>query len=402
MSTSHILSLVFDFNPHNMEFSDSPTGFFGGLKDVFEQIALDEQRASRWAEDYATGPIDYPSFGSKDDPYDDVVRPFYAVWTSFSTRKSFSWRDKYKYSEAPDRRVRRLMEKENKKMREDGIREYNDAVRSLVAFVKKRDPRYKTNIQTEAERQRMLRESAAAQAARSRAANQAKMQDHVVPEWARTGANGDSGQEEGEGLWSGSEESEVEHFECVVCNKTFKSNKQYEAHERSKKHVKAVKQLRKEMLIEDDELNLADESRPEQGEEEEVPTYVDEPTVAADQEDIPINPTSPSPSPSPSPSASEAEDEDYVDREHIAKDTQLDNPPDNEVTTEAPKLGKAKQKKAKKLAAQEASGNQNKCARCQETFTSRTRLFSHLRESGHAQAVPVAQSKQKKKAKSKK
>lgn len=61
------------------------------------------------------------------------------------------------------------------------------------------------------------------------------------------------------GIFSSSE-SEVEHFECVVCNKLFKSQKQFEAHEKSKKHIKAVKQLRKELLLEGEELNLdADE-----------------------------------------------------------------------------------------------------------------------------------------------
>jgi DnaJ homolog subfamily A member 5 len=421
MTSAHILSLVLNFNPHSMEFSDSPSGFFGGLREVFEQIAQDEGIASRW-DDSGAPAVDYPSFGSKDDSFDDVVRPFYAVWTSFSTRKSFSWKDKYKYSEAPDRRVRRLMEKENKKMREDGMREYNDAVRSLVAFVKKRDPRYKINIQTEAERQSKLRESAAAQAARSRAANQAKMQEHVLPEWARTAADGET--QEAEALWS-SEESEVELFECVVCNKTFKSSKQFDAHERSKKHVKAVKQLRREMLIEDDELDLDDiGQRPEEKEDDEIFTPADEPDEpAVEESEEPRSVTEESPNnyepaveeseetrsvtdESPnhdepkaaisSPSASE-EDPDYIDREHIAE-----APPaaadDDEIK---PKLGKAKQKKAKKLAAQAKQANQNECAQCYAVFTSRTQLFTHLRETGHAQAVPV-QSKQKKKAKSKK
>ncbi|OKL62832.1 hypothetical protein UA08_02109 [Talaromyces atroroseus] len=371
MTAANILSLVLNFNPHNMEFSDSPNGFYGGLRDVFDQIAQDEGVAARW-DDSSAPPVDYPSFGSKEDSFDDVVRPFYAVWTSFSTRKSFSWKDKYKYSEAPDRRVRRLMEKENKKMREDGIREYNDAVRSLVAFVKKRDPRYKVNIQTEAERQSKLRESAAAQAARSRAANQAKMQDHVIPEWARTAAEigTDEWHQEGDEAFFSSSESEVEHFECVVCNKTFKSGKQFEAHERSKKHIKAVKQLRKEMLIEDDELNLVDESETGQRldqEEKEMPTsVVDEPAVVAEtrsvtdddddddkspsHDNVPVEAASTSRSPSPSPSASEAEDQDYIDRE--------DKPVNDDEGTK-PKLGKAKQKRAKKLAAQAKQANQN-------------------------------------------
>ncbi|KAF3397153.1 DnaJ subfamily C member 21 [Talaromyces pinophilus] len=416
MTASGITSLVMNFNPH-MEFSDSPSGFFGGLRDIFDQIAMDEGIACRWD---GSEPVDYPSFGAKEDSYEDVVRPFYAVWTSFSTKKSFAWMDKYKYSEAPDRRIRRLMEKENKKMREDGIREYNDAVRSLVAFVKKRDPRYKSNIQTEAERQRMLRESAAAQAARSRAANQAKMQDHVIPEWAQTHES-QPGEDEHEGHFFSSSESEVEHFECVVCNKLFKSQKQFEAHEKSKKHIKAVKQLRKEMLLEDEELNLDVDERPEAklvASEEDIVSTHDTPNTEVDDDigetevndkDIPATASR-----SPSPSASDDEDEDYIDPDRTKPEhtplssSEIANEDGNEDLESKPttaKLGKAKQKRAKKLAAQQAASSidaQNKCAHCQATFTSRTQLFSHLRETGHAQPVQTAQFKSKKGKKSRK
>jgi DnaJ family protein A protein 5 len=414
MTASGITSLVMNFNPH-MEFSDSPSGFFGGLRDVFDQIATDEGIACRWD---GSEPVDYPSFGAKEDSYEEVVRPFYAVWTSFSTKKSFAWMDKYKYSEAPDRRIRRLMEKENKKMREDGIREYNDAIRSLVAFVKKRDPRYKSNIQTEAERQRMLRESAAAQAARSRAANQAKMQDHIIPEWAQTHKS-QPGEDEHEGQFFSSSESEVEHFECVVCNKVFKSQKQFEAHEKSKKHIKAVKQLRKEMLLEDEELNLDGDEEPEvklvESEEEPVPAN----DALADEVADKVTPLKPATvSRSPSPSASEDGDEDYIDPDQTKPEsTSLsaslsasevadeDDEEDFKSKATTTKLGKAKQKRAKKLAAQQTASStdaQNKCAHCQAAFSSRTQLFTHLRETGHAQPVQTAQSKSKKGKKSRK
>ncbi len=62
---------------------------------------------------------------------------------NFQSRKSFGWSDKYDLRDAPDRRVKRLMEKENKRARDAAKREYNDAVRSLAAFIRKRDPRYK-------------------------------------------------------------------------------------------------------------------------------------------------------------------------------------------------------------------------------------------------------------------
>ena len=221
--------------------NDSPSGFFGNLNLFFDQLAMEEADASdRSGRD---DPVRYPAFGLAKDDYDTIAKPFYQVWSSFSTSKTFGWRDKYRLSDAPDRRVRRLMEKENRKFREEGIREFNDAVLSLVAFVKKRDPRYVPNTQSEAERQQVLRSSAAAQAARSRAANQEKLSEFIVPDWVQS-----RGDDLHHGEFSESEEeSEVEQIECIVCNKTFKSEKQFEVHAKSKKHLKAVQQLQWQM-----------------------------------------------------------------------------------------------------------------------------------------------------------
>lgn len=407
MTTSEITNLVFKFNPH-MDFSDSASGFFGGLRDVFDQISREEELASRWEN---VQPEDYPSFGHKDDSFDDVVRPFYAVWANFSTSKSFAWKDMYKLNEAPDRRIRRLMEKENRKLRDDGIREYNDAVRSLVAFVKKRDPRYKSNMQSEAERQRTLREAAAAQAARSRAANQAKLQEHVIPDWARVEEAEDEDEDD-------SVESEVEHFECIVCDKTFKSEKQFEAHERSKKHTKAVKQLRKEMRFQDEDLQLFEDlslkEKPEANSEpaaaavdpdtaaEEIPASIQTSGDANDEPDQDSHSALSS-------SASDDEDDDYTAREEVQSrinanqgnsDIEPSDPlkassPGDNINTTTPKIGKAKQKKAKKAAAQAAT-SQHSCGQCHGVFSSRTQLFTHIREEGHAQPVSKAQPSQKK------
>jgi DnaJ family protein A protein 5 len=252
-SANAIFALMSRFNSA-VPMDDSPRGFFGILNEFFDQLAAEEAAACQWA---GITPTEYPPFGKSTDDYNTVAKRFYNVWSSFSTKKSFSWRDKYRLSDAPDRRIRRLMEKENKKFREEGIREYNDAVISLVAFVKKRDPRYVPNTQSEAERQQMLRNSAAAQAARQRAANQEKLAEFVLPEWAQS-RNDEDNQHYDEYSMS-EEEDEVEEIECVVCNKSFKSEKQFEAHEKSKKHIKAVQQLKRQMRKENAHLELDEE-----------------------------------------------------------------------------------------------------------------------------------------------
>ena len=101
-------------------------GFYTILKALFATLDREEEAATKEAGENYT-PM--PSFGdSKSDPKYDV-RQFYSAWMGFSTAKSFSWRDQWKYSDAPDRRVKRAMEKENKRLRDAGRREFNDTVK---------------------------------------------------------------------------------------------------------------------------------------------------------------------------------------------------------------------------------------------------------------------------------
>jgi DnaJ homolog subfamily A member 5 len=408
-----------------VQFTDAPSGFFGGLRETFENLAREEELACEWE---GLDAVDYPPFGHADDGFEEVVKPFYAVWNGFATRKTFSWKDIYRYSEAPDRRVRRIMEKENKRLRDEGIREFNDAVRSLIAFIRKRDPRYKANSQSEAERQKVLRDAAQAQAARSRAANQAKLAgDQALPDWAKT----DGPQED----LSSEEESEQEEFECVVCNKTFKSEQQYQAHERSKKHVKAVKLLRHEMKKENRILDLEDDESsipmtPEPEAEEDQPKVEGNDAILnprdeargisstgsdeAEEDSTPdqlghrdassLLPSEQNDCGYPPPSDFSDDDhqdldEDYAPREEIAH--RMTNAADNDLSDRLAtftldnnsdatpkKMGKAKQKRAKKAARKSVpgeAGSELKCAACQTGFPSKTRLFKHIKKLGHAQ-----------------
>ena len=57
------------------------------------------------------------------------VHLFYSYWQSFSTAKSYAWEDTYDLKHAPNRRVQRMMEKDNKKMRDAAKKKRNEAVR---------------------------------------------------------------------------------------------------------------------------------------------------------------------------------------------------------------------------------------------------------------------------------
>jgi DnaJ family protein A protein 5 len=366
------MALIRKFNA-TVPFTDDTNGFFGIARETFEHLALEEEAAAEFDN---IDCVDYPTFGSSDDDYESIVKPFYAAWASFSTVKSFSWKDKYRLSDAPDRRVRRLMEKENRKCRDDAIREFNDAVRFLVTFVRKRDTRYVPNSQTDAERQKSLRDAAAAQAARSRAANQEKLATYEIPEWAQSR---DADIVSDEFSVSG-DESEIEVLECVVCSKTFKSDKQLEAHERSKKHVKAVQQLRRQMQKEGAELDL-DPVEPTNAEDHgaNIPRSTSPGTPMADRglgdsvNDNSDKNTELGPSSSPRSSLHSVDSDDYAPRSAVEDrladgftNNTTSEPPsntsDNELSASAQgldieddvpkkKIGKAKAKRERKAAA---------------------------------------------------
>lgn len=445
-TTEEIFSLIRRFNA-TIPFSDESTGFYGVCRETFEHLALEEETASDMAR---LDCPDYPSFGFLEDDYDTVVKQFYASWSGFSTRKSFSWKDKYRLSDAPDRRVRRLMEKENKKIRDDAVREFNDAVRFLVTFVRKRDPRYLPNSQTDAERQQQLRDAAAAQAARSRAANRQKSESYETPHWSQP--QEDHAQDD---LFSEvEEESEIEILECVVCNKSFKSDKQLEAHERSKKHTKAVQQLRKEMRKEAVHLDLDMDPVQDRNQYRHVDAPVaTEPFDGPSTEDASLHSTESQPSKcqseddiaheqpqseqSSSPSGQEFDEyapRDEVERrlssttpelygarsatndarDHLAVSAQDIRPSQESVDTPK-KIGKAKAKRQRKaargLAEDETQvstsrvidlspnliGSQQHCAVCNQGFPSRSKLFDHIRDENHAVMKPELNSKNRRK-----
>jgi DnaJ family protein A protein 5 len=405
----------------NVEYSDAPSGFFGFVRETFEQLAKEEEAAADWE---GVDCPHYPSFGHKDDTFEDVVRDFYAVWNGFATKKTFAWKDKYRLSDAPDRRVRRLMEKENQKMREAGIREFNEAVRTLLLFVRRRDPRYTPNTQTADERAKAQRALAKEQAARARAARAAEM-EATVPEWVTRRDTEDEMEEE-------EEEIEEEHFECVACNKTFKSERQWEAHEKSKKHQKAVKTLKRKMQKENAHLNLDDdatssgaftpmddddlaevedeqaydsvddtiegvnklginETRPA---EDSADSNVDDQLEDGDTDDnktsIRHSPQKPSAPDTPSPltgdegdSGTESDEEtNLTEPSALEPPSSTTNAP-NPSTPPSPKLGAAAKKRAKraaKLATMDESEMKNKCKGCDAAFPSKSQLFQHLKD----------------------
>lgn len=115
-------------------------GFSGGVGDfysvynfVFFQIhSVEASHGSEKGPEVPLGEHDLSVSG---------VNRFYNHWTHFVTTLSFGWADMFDPREAPSRIVKRAIEKENKKHRDEARRTYQDQVRALVGFVRNLDPR---------------------------------------------------------------------------------------------------------------------------------------------------------------------------------------------------------------------------------------------------------------------
>ncbi|KAI9591832.1 hypothetical protein BDF19DRAFT_453615 [Syncephalis fuscata] len=271
-------------------FDDSSKSFYTIYRELFAQLATEEVEAHNpdiEDDDTTATRLDWLSscsFGNNTTAYIDDNRPersikvFYNEWSNFSTRKSFRWLDKWRLSDAPNRFVKRHMEKENKKNREVGRRAYNDAVRNLVAFVRRRDPRYKQFLQ---EQEVLRKEREAAQKARlaaEKAERLQRLENYEAPAWAKSEEH-DAVLDELDDVW----EEEEEQWECQACNKRFKNERQFKNHESTKKHREMVEILRKELLAED---GVEEEDDDSDSEDNEVSIGSDAATTDSETEEI--------------------------------------------------------------------------------------------------------------------
>ncbi|KAJ1896572.1 hypothetical protein LPJ66_003912 [Kickxella alabastrina] len=208
-----------------------------------------------------------------------TLRDFYNFWTSFSSRKSFGWFDRFRLADAENRQIRRLMEKENKVLRDKAKREFTEAVQNLASWLKKRDPRFKRytdeqqalQLERESERKRRVAERRAAvvedastyvRQAWEEVDYSKFLDEHLddSPEEHSDGASDNTDIVGGEDDFASGIELEVasgdeldpeNELVCFTCDKLFKTAAQKENHEKSKKHQKAVREIRREMMREE-------------------------------------------------------------------------------------------------------------------------------------------------------
>ncbi|ORX72188.1 DnaJ-domain-containing protein [Linderina pennispora] len=446
-------------------FDDSPAGFFAVYRKLFENLRDEELQIYDPDSEERLDMIYNLDFGDSHTLYDEdaeyarsqgkkrntsrrdasgtTLRDFYNFWTTFSTRKSFGWFDKYRLADAENRQIRRLMEKENKHLREKARREFVDTVQNLAAWLKKRDPRYKAFV----EEQRVLQEERERDRKRRVAEQRAALVDdastYVRQAWeevdysnhldeylselsdaekAHSDADGQEPDDDGaeRDLSEGDVLDPENDLLCITCDKEFKTPAQKANHEKSKKHQRAVREIRREMMRE--ERRLA-----------KMQTNGDIPSSAASN-NVSDNESFATPPESPVESAEEPdlEEEEEANEDDVLAQmirnlstaqasggkknkkkkrknqikaqptddaSDLENPPsepaepesapdsaDPESALDSPAAPRVSKKELRKERQKKKELAELKCNVCSKDFASRNQLFDHIKDTGHALA----------------
>ncbi|CAL7945981.1 unnamed protein product [Xylocopa violacea] len=250
-------------------YGDDEKGFYTVYRTIFEKLAAEDLEFLKDGD----SDEEVPGFGDSKSSYEEVVHNFYAYWQSYSTKRSFAWLDPYDIRGAPNRRVVRIIEKENKKFRDKAKKERNEQVRNLVAFVRKRDKRVQVHVAKLAERAKENLKKAEERKRQQVLERQKQLKEHKVSEWSKfsnieaelKNIEANLNQEFGEDSSSDSDMDDESMISdnslyCVACNKIFKTHKAFSNHENSKKHKDNITTMKASMVKEDEEFETSEEN----------------------------------------------------------------------------------------------------------------------------------------------
>lgn len=311
-------------------YKDDETGFYTVYRNVFEKLVAEDAEFAK--DDEFVDEV--PGFGDSLSSYEDVVHDFYAYWQSYSTKKSYAWLDPYDIREMPNRRIFRLAEKENKKVREKAKRERNEQVRNLVAFVRKRDKRVQAYAEKLAERARENFRKAEERRKAHLLDRQKLLRDHNESEWSKFSnieaelKNIEANLTAEFGMDSKEATTENDNIlYCIACNKIFKTHKAFTNHENSRKHKENVSML-KHLTIDDND-DLPENSRESDSSTESI--SLNEPKLATNSQmpDFLLNPQSdmrrPDDENNEDTSSAELMSDDEKNSESISEKRKMDN-----------------------------------------------------------------------------
>lgn len=413
-------------------YGDDPKGFYAVYEEVFNKLATEDSEYMK--EDDP----EIPSFGKSDSPYEEVVAPFYGYWSGYSTRKNFAWLDKYDTRDAPNRKVAKLIEKENKKFRDKARKERNEEIRNLVAFVRKRDKRVQAWSKVLEEKAKENLKKSEEDRLRKLKERKDELENYKESEWAKfSNVENDLKQIEenlakefGDDEEISSEDETVSDnfndksnsFFCVACNKVFKTAKAFENHEKSKKHKENVEILKKTMMEEEEAFNSSSDddqthsAKESEGSEEEetkpvennvrskkkskkkIQVHVsDDESSGGELDDIEISSSNKKENGASIQNEKEKEDKKVKKKKKnqgSKPDNNIDKIEENVANLKLNDVEEVKRVNRTKGNAKKKSDNSDKriddlnvnqmCAVCKKDFPSKNKLFSHLKETGHS------------------
>jgi len=267
-------------------YGDDEKGFYTTYRNVFEQLAAEDAEFVKDSE----SDEEVPSFGDSQSSYEDVVGDFYAYWQSYNTKRSYAWLDPYDIREMRNRRILRIAEKENKKVRDKARRERNEQVRNLVAFVRKRDKRVQAYAAKLAERAHENFRKAEERRKAHLLERQKLLRDQIESEWSKfsnmeaelknieANLTAEFGTDDRKVT---TRNSDPEAFYCIACDKVFQTHKAFTNHENSKKHKENVSALK---YVIPNEVENEDSSRESDSSTKEESVSLNGPKLATDSQ----------------------------------------------------------------------------------------------------------------------
>ena len=410
-------------------YGDDENGFYTVYAMVFRTI--DEEEQPYWEDD---DDCPAPPFGDSKSDYADVVGPFYAYWLGYCTKKSFVWVEKYDTRQAPNRPTRRAMEAENKKARDAARKQRNELVHTLVDWVRRRDRRVKVHAQAAREREEERRRRAEELKNEQRRERMRELDEFQEAEWSsmatledqlasvEAGVMAEFGDKDDE--CDGDSDIDIQDVpSCVACEKVFASAAALLNHQRSKKHRENVALLRAQ--LEADGID---------GNDEETSAGIAQVLADLDKTDLADGGATASSGGKKSKKAKrkrrqmaaafDDDSDDDMDEELLAamegvllakgagemeqndlsEQTVVDGaaPATAAATADEPDTGGEKNKKKTKTkknggggggqAASQRPDAELSCGRCTKRFSSRNKLFAHIKETGHALPIHMAES----------
>lgn len=409
-------------------YEDDGKGFYAVYRNVFESIAKEDMEFMQDKEEFC----EVPTFGNSKTDYEKVSE-FYNYWLNYSTKKSYVWLDPYDITATKDRRYVKLVEKENKKIRQKARKERNEEVRNLVAFVKKRDKRVQALKKIQEQKLLDNKKKRELLSMQKRLERQQELNDSgSQPEWSKFD-NFKSQLEEieknlveqfGEEFSDSEDEEQEKDFNnlyCVACNKIFKTEKAFENHELSKKHKENIAALKEVMLNEngcDEEFDNIEECvESESNYEENLDDDISQNDIEAVDDIVQTKPKKKRKSRNVLPVDSQETHSD-IDKNIL---DQHDNSADNVDIVPEKKQKKKNKRSGNKTKSDiiekssepenvtDVANKKNKgdkkikkdnernlldidtdhnCVTCKSSFSSKNKLFDHLKKTGHGVYIP--------------